>query len=200
MPVGIIIKINPMGGIISLEGRFVRFWRGDMATGSSYQDLKAGQTVEFTHDDGPLGQLVAKNVSPSSIAAVRTTSDQHLKYTKGEKCKANRKMTDEEARRIVEDDLRPIKERSRALFELERRMSAENERMRRAINGDQWLSDNDFTSDSEICTACDGTGKYECPVCDGRGDQSYRGSSQRCDVCFGKGYCTCSGCVGLGYR
>ena len=129
------------------------------------------------------------------------------KDTKGDKRKGNRKFTDEEARRIgrriVADDFREIKERNQALYNLERRMSAENERIRRALSGDQWLSDNESISDSTVCTACGGTGKYECPACDGRGDQSYRGVrgvSERCDVCFGKGNLTCRGCDGRGYR
>lgn len=68
---------------------------------------------------------------------------------------------------------------------------------------DHKVSYNDWKPDREVCTACGGTGKRVCPVCDRRGDQSYlgsRGVAVTCDVCFGKRYLTCKGCDGRGYR
>ena len=122
------------------------------------------------------------------------------KDTKGDKRKGNSSFIDEEARRIVDDDLREIKERNRAPYDLERKMSAEMEGIRHAHSGDQWP--NTLITNTESCYACRGTGRRECVQCDGRGwfYNQRLNIRERCPICNESGYVECRSCGGKGYR
>jgi DnaJ-class molecular chaperone len=53
----------------------------------------------------------------------------------------------------------------------------------------------------ETCSGCQGTGKINCPVCNGRGRASKRGTllqTMECPECRGIGKLVCSLCGGVG--
>ncbi|SEM97137.1 hypothetical protein [Nitrosomonas marina] len=114
--------------------------------------------------------------------------------------KGNKNITVEEARRIVEEELREITDRYRELYERERRMSAELESLRRTSSSVE--SSKDTRVNTAACTACGGTGKRKCVQCDGRGwfYNQRPNTRERCPICNESGYVKCRGCSGKGYR
>jgi hypothetical protein len=106
--------------------------------------------------------------------------------------------SDEEARRIVDELLRPITERHRALYEEVARMERENAALRAAADARTGLRQaaraQAASEGGPPCPVCHGSGERVCPACDGRGDFiGRRGRVVRCDTCSGKGRVRCRG-------
>ncbi len=105
-------------------------------------------------------------------------------------------MSWEEARRRVEESLRPIDDRHRGLYEEEKRLAGEMEALRRARDP----APAEPAAGDRLCRACGGSGEKLCPGCTGSGRvyDRQRGVHETCPDCRGAGKRECRPCGGRG--
>lgn len=109
-------------------------------------------------------------------------------------------ISDEEAERWVEEQLRPIDDRHRHIYALERAMAAENEILRRLADGAYTRDAPRSPGEDRVpCPHCRATGFVDCHVCDGLGRYfGPHGLVDPCRLCKGQKRipCTRYGCEG----